>query len=273
MSRGPGNSGWLVAGASVQGTSHERSSTPCQDNHCWHEVANGILAVAVADGAGSSAFSDIGAFLAAQTSIATARRQLHTSVPDSEQDWQALLRTIVQAARHTLVEVADILGKPPVDLATTLLVALVTRERVAAIQIGDGAVIAEVAGELLAITRPPPQEYVNEATFLTAPTFLDRAELVVQSAAVHGLAVLTDGLQRVALQMPQGLPHKPFFSPLLRLLAATPDEGQANEQLKGFLRSPHIRQVADDDLTLILAVRNGEAAAGERSKVVPDKMP
>ena len=69
-----------------------------------------------------------------------------------------------------------------------------------------------------------------------------------------GLALFSDGLQMLALKMPQGTPHPTFFSPLLGLLATTP-LGQATKHLQGFLQSPRVAEKAEDDLTLLLAIR------------------
>jgi len=212
----------------------------------------------VADGAGSAASSEIGSFLAAQTVLERAAQRLRETVPTTERAWQKLLWEATLAARESVTEVADILGTPADELATTLLLAVVTREQVAALQIGDGAAIAQTADrQLVAVTRPPAQEYLNETTFLTSPAFREHAQFVVRPGPIQGLALLTDGLQMIALQMPHGDPHGPFFAPLLRLLGSTTDAGQATDNLRGFLQSPRLQERADDDLTLVLAVRQG----------------
>jgi hypothetical protein len=72
------------------------------------------------------------------------------------------------------------------------------------------------------------------------------------------LALFSDGLQMLALKMPPGTPHPPFFAPLMRFVAQTRDRATAEEHLRGFLQSPRIAERADDDLTLVLAVRAGE---------------
>jgi hypothetical protein len=78
---------------------------------------------------------------------------------------------------------------------------------------------------------------------------------VVWRYPLTGLALLTDGLQMLALKMPGGEPHEPFFQPLLRGVMTAESRERAEEQLRGFLLSPRIRQRAQDDLTLLLAVR------------------
>ncbi|HEX2204420.1 MAG TPA: protein phosphatase 2C domain-containing protein, partial [Longimicrobium sp.] len=62
---------WHVLAASVRGTSHERSGTPCQDAHGWVVTPGGALAAAVSDGAGSSPRSDEGARWAVDAALRT----------------------------------------------------------------------------------------------------------------------------------------------------------------------------------------------------------
>lgn len=249
---------WRVAGASVPGSSHRRTGQGCQDACRWQEVADGVLVVAVADGAGSAACADIGSAVAVQAAVEETAGRLHGALPGTGEGWGALLRTVFQTARLTVFEEAAKLEVPPSGLATTLLVAVVTSEGVAAGQVGDGAVIARLAdGALCPVTRPPDQEYLNETTFLTSDSFIERTQFMVLSAAVTGLALLTDGLQMLALQMPQGAPHAAFFAPLLQLLTTAAEPMRCAAQLDGFLRSPRVAQRADDDLTLVLAVRDG----------------
>ena len=250
-------SGWRVVGASVQGESHRRTGQVCQDSHGWQEVAEGVLVVSVADGAGSAACSEIGSALAAQSAVHDATQRLHCEIPDSDADWRLLLRNVFQVARHGLEAQAAELEFSPLDLATTLLLVIATRHWLAAGQVGDGAVVGRLKDDSFrAFTQPNTQEYINETTFLTSPTYLDNVQYVVHKGPVTGLALFTDGLQMLALKMPQAAPHTAFFAPLLHLLAEAPERDKAEAQLRGFLQSPRITQRADDDLTLVLAVRD-----------------
>jgi hypothetical protein len=81
---------WRVVAASVRGTSHEKTGQPCQDAHCWDILA--VLAVTVADGAGSATLGEVGATIAAQTAIDTLRRRAAMPAwPASDADWCLLL--------------------------------------------------------------------------------------------------------------------------------------------------------------------------------------
>ncbi len=124
------------------------------------------------------------------------------------------------------------------------------------LQVGDGAVVAiNARQELFALTVPPDAEYANATTFVTSPDALESAQIILQTLPISALALFSDGLQRLALKLPEGTPHAPFFTPLFAFAAGMEDQTQGASQLTAFLRSPRIAERADDDLTLVLAVR------------------
>jgi hypothetical protein len=247
---------WRVVGASVPGVSHRSSGQPCQDAHAWQVLESGVLLIAVADGAGSAPVSGAGASIAAQAAVTEAAQRLADCLPYEEDDWRWVLQSVLQTAREAVEEGAHTRGHTLGELATTLVLAIATPQLVAAAQVGDGAAIARLGSDrFVSLTRPPDQEYVNETTFLTSQDFLSRTQFVVYQAETTGLAVFSDGLQMLALKMPQGEPHVPFFVPILRFASATSERTVAEQQLRDFLQSPRITERADDDLTLVLAVR------------------
>jgi Protein phosphatase 2C len=249
---------WQAAGVSVTGLSHLRSGSPCQDAHQLMVRADGSFVAAVADGAGSAPRAERGAACAVRTALAFLTDHLAAGLPEHEEIWRALLNEALHVTRQAVIAEAAACGSPPSDLATTLLVAVATSDLVAAGQVGDGAVVARVAdGSFETVTRPPVQEYLNETTFLTSADALEQAQYAIVRKGPTGLALFSDGLQMLALKMPEATPHPPFFAPLLRLVAEVRDRALAEEQLRRFLQSPRITQRADDDLTLVLAVRTG----------------
>ena len=248
---------WRVAGASVPGAGHLRSGLPCQDDHWWKLEADGVLVAAVADGAGSASHAEEGARAAVRAAVDQAATIWRTLAPRQREEWDHLLQGAFIVARLAVQSAAKALGRPIHDLATTLLLAVATRDQTAAAQIGDGAVVARLAGEgLTALTRPPRTEHLNETTFLTSDDALAEMQFALCDEPARGLALLSDGLQMLALKMPQGEPHPPFFAPLLRFTAAASEPERAQEQLRAFLQSPGVAQRTDDDLTLLLAVRH-----------------
>ncbi len=278
---------WRVAGASVRGTGHAKTGQPCQDFASWEVLPDGTLLVAVADGAGSAAWGQLGAEVGVRAAMEAVRNQgtFRGVCPSAEEmppaapvgdatsaqpggsgeglgprgpqpaGWPDMLTQAFHAARVALEAEAQRRALALRDLATTLIVVLASSAQVGAAQVGDGAVVvATPAGELRALTLPAHGEYLNETVFLVSPDWPGRLQLQLWEGRAAGLAALSDGLQMLALRMPAGVPHGPFFHPLFRFLAQTRDPTEATAELTRFLGSAGVRQRTDDDLTLVLAV-------------------
>jgi serine/threonine protein phosphatase PrpC len=82
MSKPSIGSNWRVLGASVVGVSHVAHGTPCQDAHAHRLLPGGLLAVAVADGAGSASRSDEGAKAAVEAALDALERIAREAGPD-----------------------------------------------------------------------------------------------------------------------------------------------------------------------------------------------
>ena len=246
---------WFVVGVSVRGAAHVKNGLPCQDNYAWRRPCGEILLVAVADGAGSAAYADQGSKLAVHSSLEALEVGLSEKVPAEKEEWRALLNTAFETARKALLDQANVLGSAAHELASTLLVAALNSESLASMQVGDGCIVVQTEeGTLEAVSTPMNGEYVNETVFLTSGDALRQMRFSFRVARLRGLALLTDGLQQLALKMPEALPHPPFFYPLLRFAKTSQDEQEATKQLTQFLESPRVGDRADDDLTLVLAV-------------------
>jgi hypothetical protein len=254
MSTRNSSSRWRVVGASVRGTSHEKTGQPCQDAHAWNVLPNDVLVAAVADGAGSAPLGDVGSMVASRAVVDFLAVKLAWPWPQADEGWHLLLTDAVKTARHAVEAAAAAREVSPRELATTLIAVIATAEFVAAAQVGDGAaVIGEVDGKAIALTAPQSGEYINETTFLVSPNAIDKTQVAVWRGAPAHLAVFSDGLQMLALKLPDGAAHAPFFAPLFRFVAQMTEAAEAQEQLKEFLHSPRITARADDDLTLLLA--------------------
>jgi len=248
---------WRTVGVSSQGSSHIKTGAPCQDAHRWRVLPCGTLVTVIADGAGTADLAEIGAKLAVDTALKVICGKLRTTVGDdfTDDEWRELLVCGLSAALTSLENEAMTRQAALRDFACTLAVAVARPGKmVVAMQIGDGAVVAqEEDGETFAITRPAPSEYLNETTFLISPGAIDGASFTMWRGNLARLAALTDGLQMLALRMPSGDPHQGFFAPLFRFVASTGNPKKSEAALRAFLDSPRVRQRAADDLTLFLA--------------------
>lgn len=246
---------WQVAAASVRGTSHEKVGQLCQDAHHWQKLPDSVLVTAVGDGAGSASLGKVGAIVATQTAVETiCADESRLYYTQDEQGWQEILTGALLAAKSAVEAEAAVCGLAARELATTLIIVVATPELIAAVQVGDGlAVAGDRHGNVVSLTSAQRGEYINETTFLVSPNALDTVQVNLWRGATNHIAVFSDGLQMLAVNMNDGTPYVPFFLPLFQFMANIEDENEAKEQLVGFLRSPRITDRTDDDLTLLLA--------------------
>jgi serine/threonine protein phosphatase PrpC len=248
---------WRVLAASVQGSMHERLELPCQDAFADATTPSGALIVAVADGAGSARYAQQGAQCAVQAMVEFLRNLPSDPLTNGGLDeWRALATQAIESVKRALAEQAAQHEATVSDFATTLIGVVATPHAVASVQIGDGAVVLEDAqGQLHLLTHTRVGEYLNETVFLTSEGALSHARFERWEGTAAHLAIFTDGLELLALQLPDATPYPPFFQPLFRFVDS-PEASAA--QLEAFLRSERVRARTDDDLTLVLIGRKGE---------------
>ncbi|MGD1938321.1 MAG: PP2C family serine/threonine-protein phosphatase [Cyanophyceae cyanobacterium] len=270
---------WTVIGQSVIGTGHERRSQPCQDAWAWKAINGDHLCVAVADGAGSASHSEVGARTTVATAvekvaqIITERAEGHSpphndSMTSELEQWRLPLTQVIEKVQKELKLTAQQKEISLRDLACTLLIMLWTPQGIVALQVGDGAIIGrDHDGQMVALTQPQQGEYANQTLFVVEDRAMDQAQFVhwplTGDRHLSHIALFSDGLQRLALELPSGKPFSPFFDPLFSFLdqvndavsdAADP-KGILNDgahTLEDFLRSPRVTARTDDDLTLVL---------------------
>jgi hypothetical protein len=264
---------WRIIGAAVQGSAHERLDLPCQDALGYWITPSGAALITVADGAGSAEKAEQGAQTAVRVALGALEAGLTPGSPDDEAGWRNLIEESFFQARQALEEMAAAESLPIQSFATTLACAVALDGLLVTGQVGDGVVVAGTGQEDLFVASLPQRgEYANETFFLTLPDALERLEVQVFFQPIAALALLSDGLTRLALQLPAYQPHLPFFAPLLTFAARARDKTRAEEQLAEFLLSERVRARTDDDKTLVLAVRPDfqfEMEPGERTE--PDE--
>jgi hypothetical protein len=248
---------WKHIGASVAGTSHTRVNRPCEDA-CHVAVAGQagepVLIAACADGAGTAANAARGSRLVCSTVVAAIERDLAEGLTTSTIDRDTVLSWYMRA-RAEVAEVADHERSDLRSFACTLSVAVVGEADAAFGQLGDGAIIVGKDDQYLPVFWPQAGEYANATYFLTDPNYQGNVEFARRDEGVGELAVLTDGLQRLALDFTARIGHARFFQPLFRDLRAAADPSALDGPLVEFLDSPRVNERTDDDKTLILATR------------------
>ncbi len=250
---------WVALGASVVGSSHLARAVPCQDAHAGVVLDDGTLLLAVADGAGSARYAAEGSARAAQACLGFVAHQLAAGHPADEAAWRELLLHVLAQTRGALDDLAaEVDGATVRDLATTLLLAVLTPTVLATLQVGDGAIVLRSGEELHVLSPPAVGEYINETTFITSADAVERVLIAVnESEAVDALAIFSDGVQMLALELSSNTAHAPFFAPLFTY-AAHPDADTG--ELTAMLSSDRVNERTDDDKTLVLAVRTSLTA-------------
>jgi hypothetical protein len=168
------------------------------------------------------------------------------------------MQAAFRQAREGIVKLARWENASARDFAATLTCAVICGEGLAVGQVGDCLAVGQGQdGELFVATRLQRGEYANETFFLTAEDALDHLQVQVYPP-VQALAVMSDGLVRLAVNVVENKPHVPFFRPLLDFAAAMENEKKARKELEAFLASERVCARTDDDKTLVLAVRKHE---------------
>lgn len=249
---------WRLVAESVRGSAHAAAGQRCQDACAAVAVDTltgpGVL-LAAADGAGSAPASELGARTAVDAVIGLGSGQLGPGTLDEG--------AVSRWFRHAAAAVAGAAARErlqPRDLACTLLVALVLPRRALLAQVGDGAIV--MAGEdglYRTVHWPDNADRPNETTFLTCPDWERALQVTVEERTVVEVALLSDGLQLLALDYARRGAHGPFFRPLFEALRAAPQGGLALP-LREFLGSEQVSRRTDDDRTLALATRRFASA-------------
>ncbi len=248
---------WTWAAASCRGTSHVRTNVRRQDAFsCSYGTNDGKTLIAVvSDGAGSARMGGEGASLICRTLITQARQFdfAQPELPADEDIWSWIF-----LARDRIRMAAETRRLRPRDFAATLIMLISSGDNTLVAHIGDGSAVLKCGNtnEWKALSWPRQGEYASSTYFITDyPT--PKLNIARSDCPVSALAVFSDGVERLALDMAAQKPHKPFFDGIIRAVASTPIEGfdqNLSQQLGKYLDSDAVNARTDDDKTLILAV-------------------
>lgn len=252
---------WKMVYGSTRGTAHARSGQPCQD-YCASSVAGTTLVVACADGAGSAESSHLGSKAAVERFLEQAAEL--ECVPTREQ-----IERWVDAARERVLEEAAANETAPRQFACTFLAALVGEAWAAFAQIGDGVIVFDGPEGYEMAFWPDNGEYVNTTRFITEDDYRANLRIEIVKQRVTDLAVLTDGLQMLALDFAHAKVYDRFFAPLFNVVRNGPGEETLKRSLLEFMDSKRVNDRTEDDKTLLLATR----IKADEPPTVPDPTP
>jgi serine/threonine protein phosphatase PrpC len=250
---------WKAVARFTEGrTSHQHQGIACQD-YASYQVFDDVIVGAVADGAGSAKYAEVGSRLAVDTTLKflscisnyLEKRKRSSgqkySPPLSEEEAENLFGKTVTQVQQELSKHAvsrDCFAK---DLACTLLVFIATPNWIAAMQIGDGFIaIHPENSEYELLFQPDKGEFANETAFITSPNAIKEKQKFICAS--------TDGLEKVAIRFRDWQPFPPFFEPFEAYLRETDEPKTDYQYADEFLNSQRLNQRTDDDKTLLLCL-------------------
>jgi hypothetical protein len=258
------NGAWVWAGARAIGTAHLAEGLPCQDAFVCRLEQDAahlpVLIAALADGAGSAAYAEVGAQLAT-VHVADIVTEALTDSVVRDKIANVLRYAIIETQLALKLEARDA-ARPIDDYACTLLVVILSANGGIVAQIGDGAVVID-DGESgwRPVHWPDHGEYANATHFLTDSGALDALQLVTLDRPPRRVCLFSDGLERLVLDFRDRSAHAPFFDAIFRCIDRHTEPGHAahiSRELESLLASDKVNARTNDDKSLLcVALRAG----------------
>ncbi|HZG67158.1 MAG TPA: PP2C family serine/threonine-protein phosphatase [Herpetosiphonaceae bacterium] len=255
------NQAWRSVGVSVTGPAHADDGGECQDDFAVATGRSGVIVAVACDGAGSTRHGGTAARITCEVLPPILLRRL--SLEDEE--GKAVPRELARARRKVvkaLAEARSILlthaaeQKLDTDEFLSTLVGVIAHPRIGGIffHIGDGAALCfDASGSMLTLSPPENGEYLNTTYFFVEDEWRRHLRVRFFPAGFKTIVLMTDGATDLALERRPGrkvVPFAPFFTPVLRFLAAA-DAAEGERGLREILDGPSAREKVDDDKTLV----------------------
>lgn len=253
---------WKATYNYSKGVYHQKNGINCQDYANYHVFEERVIIGAVADGAGSAKYADIGAELAVNVILNHFKQFsykflnltnfLQLSEKFAEEGFSNVIKQEVVPA---LQKEAQQRNCSINELACTLIAFVATPHWIAAMQIGDGFLVVRLNdGKYQLLLKPDKGEFINETTFVTSKQVLSSINVKILYGSTRFICASTDGLEKVAIRLSDWTPHAPFFKPLEAYLEQTNYPDIDKEYLENFLNSERLNSRTDDDKTLLLCL-------------------
>lgn len=184
---------WLLAAVAEHGEHHYNEGAPVQDAHRLSLVGRHTV-LALADGVSTAARSAEGARLAVATVEAFLAKTLTDEVPSG-----ATMHAAMAAAHHAIADLADQKDVSTRTFASTLAVAVLTGNHVAAAGVGDSSILAYTEKGVANRRRLSPFLSIPQSPGLgtysiSEPTWVDRVATRAETLPhLKGLLLTSDG--------------------------------------------------------------------------------
>lgn len=225
------------------------------------------LVVAVADGAGSARHSAIGAERVCQYFAACAetywrKAQLAEAVAgtslaaDVGRDAADVGAAIFHHVLQGVLREAEHMGIEPMELASTLVGAVLLPNEAFFFQLGDGAAVVRQGDGYEVAIEPVETEFVNTTYFITSPGAAEQVRVRTISGSVQEVALFSDGLQGLVMHPMSNEPHATFFETVFRTLRVEGRDEASQTWLANMLASDMVTSRTDDDTSIVIAKRS-----------------
>lgn len=250
---------WTWACASQIGTSHRRTGQRLQDAYSCFSVTTSagrnVFVGIVSDGAGSAEYGGQGASLVCRIVGLAARKHLaeQGSMPSP-----TAIEYWVDEARDCIYEAASARGLDAREFAATLVCVVSDGQQSVFAHVGDGCAVvrSRATSAWLAPTWPDHGEYASTTTFVTDQPSA-RVRITTTDEAFDVVALFSDGIERMVLDMGTRKPAERFFGVVAAPVCASPVPSGRDATLSGHLRdyldSEQVCSRTDDDKTLVIA--------------------
>lgn len=248
---------------SLQGLSHVKKGTPCQDYSDVRIMENrGLVIGGIADGLGSCPLSHWGAYIAVTEAldyVENAVRMLGSQL--KEEQIHIILNEAFETAARKVEEAADQAMQAVRNFQSTLTVALYDGSSLYCCHVGDDGVVAQTESGVVKLAT---RRLKGEEASSVYPLQTGKWEITKLTSAA-GFVMATDGvLDAFAMMYPDfnkinyfNRIYYPFMEPAIYGLAGRNRKAAAEDTLeyyKRYLSSPGYQSKVTDDLTLVAVI-------------------
>lgn len=240
-----------VYGASVVGTSHLKTETPCHDAHKYRVLPSdwGYIAV-VSDGMGSARAAEIGSEVASSFILDFLEKHLDPKMSDEE---------VITLIKEGYIETHDALWVEATsrelhvkDLNATLLVFISLKDRQFYGQVGDCCAIGKKDDTYSVLVEQQRGEYANATFSVCDLTSIEQGIYAKLDEVYPMVALMTDGIEGISISSKDKTVSHLFYDPFFNaFLHPNFHQKDVEAALERFLSSERVNKKTDDDKTLL----------------------
>ncbi|MDO4328919.1 MAG: protein phosphatase 2C domain-containing protein [Lachnospiraceae bacterium] len=257
------NSEFSAFAISLQGLSHVKKGTPCQDYSDVRIMKNrGLVIGGIADGLGSCPLSHWGAYIAVTEALDYVENAVRMQGSHLEEEQiHVILNEAFETAARKVEEAADQAMQAVRNLQSTLTVALYDGSSLYCCHVGDDGVVAQTQSGVVKLAT---RRLKGEEASSVYPLQTGKWE-ITKLTSVAGFVMATDGvLDAFAMMYPDfnkinyfNRIYYPFMEPAIYGLAGRNRKAAAEDTLeyyKRYLSSRGYQSKITDDLTLVAVI-------------------